>query len=94
MSVLNPIPLPTVEMTVLPGEWHDASAFRPFLPGVYEINGVAVTALSSVRRFSYFDGVDFKPADHTVDGAQALRFCNSYTQIHPVTHFRGLSEEV
>ena len=94
MSVLNPAPAVTLPFVVPPGDWHDATSFRPFLPGVYEINGVQVTAMSSVLRYSYFDGVDFKPADHTVDGAYALRYCTSYTQVHPFTHFRGLSEEV
>ena len=93
MSVLNPL-MVTVQSHVLPGDWHSAAHFRPFLPGVYEVDPVQTTAMSSVRRYSYFDGVDFKPADHTVEGAHTLRFCTSYAQVQPITAFRGLSEEV
>ena len=94
MNVLNSVPLPTVKATVLPGDWFPSAIFRPFQPGVYEVNGVAVTALASARRFAFFDGVDFKPAATTPEEAQTLRMWKSYTQVHPITQFRGLSEEV
>ena len=96
MTVLNSVPLPTITVTapVIPGDWFPSAMFRPFQPGIYEVSGVAVTALSSVRRFAFFDGVDFKPAATTPEEAQSLRMCNSYTQVHPITQFRGLSEEV
>jgi len=96
MTVLNPQTLhqEVKVFPIVPGEWFPSDTFRPFQPGVYEVNGIAVTAMSSVRRYAFFDGVDFKPADHEVPGAYALRMCNSYTQVHPITSFRGLSKEV
>ena len=84
----------TVELAVLPGPWYDAAKFQPFLPGVYEVDEIQVTSMARVKRYSYFDGRGFKPADHTVDGAHALRFCSTYDQLHPVTCFRGLTKEV
>lgn len=96
MTCLNPQALPeiTTAYTVYPGKWYDADTNRPFQPGVYEVNPILVTAMSSVRRYAFFDGVDFKPADYEVQGAHDLRMSNSYTQVHPITQFRGLSEEV
>lgn len=96
MTCLNPQVLPEINTayTVHPGEWYDAATHRPFQPGVYEVNSIQVTAMASARRYAFFDGVDFKPADYEVNGAHALRMCTSYTQVHPITRFRGLSEEV
>lgn len=94
MNVLNSVPLHTVKLAITPGKWFVSADFRPFQPGVYEVNAIAVTADSCARRFAYFDGVDFKPAASTPETANEYRFCADYGQIHPITRFRGLSEEV
>jgi len=92
----NPAGVVTVQQTkfIPPGEWHDANKFVPHLPGVYELNPISVTASSSVRRFSYFDGRGWKPAAANVGEADALKYTSTYKQVHPVARFRGLSAEV
>lgn len=94
MNVLNSVPLPIAKRAVQPSDWYAAAQWRPFQPGVYEVNAIAVTADSCARRFAYFDGVDFKPAASTPETANEYRFCADYGQIHPITRFRGLAEEV
>jgi len=86
----------TVDQTrfIPPGEWIDANKFVPHLPGVYELNPIFVTASSSVRRFSYFDGRGWKPAAANVDEADTLKLTSTYKQVHPVATFRGLSQQV
>ena len=77
-----------------PADWYHAGLFVPHLPGVYEVNSVHISNDESVRRFSYFDGRNWRPAHSTVDGADKNKLLLHYSQEHPIKMFRGLSQEV
>lgn len=79
---------------VVPGEWHNAATCLPYLPGVYEVNPIIVSADESVRRFAYCDGRDWRPAASTIEHAERNKMLQHYKQTSPIVTFRGLDRKV